>query len=127
MYLPRMQESILSIAKPMEAAILQGATVLWPYKAGEHNNSLKPLQFVHFSDVHAILDQWDRIMTFTNHYKDYLSFALHTGDYCGGNIDQYVNLYGRGVPCELPAYNCVGNHDKVNQSRTYVSKETVHS
>ena len=43
------------------------------------------LQFWQFSDVHAWLDMWNRILEYINYYKEYLSFGFHTGDYCGNN------------------------------------------
>ena len=122
---PIMQESILSVAKPMESAIVQGSQALFPYMKKDYN-ALLPLQFVHFSDIHSVLDQWNRIASFMNYYKDYISFALHTGDYCGSSIDQYSDLYNWGVPTHQPILNCVGNHDKVSRTRKPVSKETVH-
>ncbi|MBE6691050.1 MAG: metallophosphoesterase [Ruminococcaceae bacterium] len=66
--------------------------------------------FVHFSDIHARKDLWDRIVTYINRYADRIDFALHTGDYCGGSQRQYADLY-MGIPCKRPIYNCVGNHD----------------
>ncbi len=66
--------------------------------------------FVHFSDIHAMPQLWDRIMTYVNHYAAHIDFVLHTGDYCGGSQKQYKDLYA-GVPCLRPVYNCVGNHD----------------
>ncbi len=66
--------------------------------------------FVHFSDIHARGDLWDRIVAYVNHYAEHIDFALHTGDYCGGSQRQYEDLYARGA-CLRPIYNCVGNHD----------------
>ena len=71
----------------------------------------EPLQFVHFSDVHRKLERWDRIVEYINHYQEYISFALHTGDYCGSGQLQYVDFYADGKPCVRPIYNCIGNHD----------------
>lgn len=120
----RTQMSILEVAKPMEAAIVQGAFDLWAYKDTER---YRPLQFIHFSDVHGIIDHWDRIVTLLNHYKDYISFAVHTGDYVGGHIEQYVDMYRYGVPAERPVLNCIGNHDKHSHYGAKVTKEMVHS
>lgn len=73
---------------------------------------LKPsgIAFVHFSDIHARQDLWNRIVDYINHYADHIAFALHTGDYCGGSQKEYADLYS-GKKCLRPIYNCVGNHD----------------
>ena len=65
--------------------------------------------FVHFSDVHARPKLWDRIVEYINNYPQ-ISFALHTGDYCGGSQKVYADMY-QGKACRCPIYNCVGNHD----------------
>ena len=86
-----------------------------------------PLQFVHLSDVHAVLDLWNRMVEFVNYYSDYISFAIHTGDYCGNNQEQYVDCYGYGTKCKRPVYNCVGNHDTVITSQWLPhTKESAH-
>ena len=66
MAIERMSENIIDIAKPMESAIIQGSLARCPFL---FKDPFKPLQFVHFSDVHSMLDPWDRIMTFINHYE----------------------------------------------------------
>lgn len=118
----RATEHILDIAKPMERAIIQGSAARCPFL---FKDQFQPLQFVHFSDVHSILDHWDRIMTFINHYEQYLFFAIHTGDYCGGAIEQYNDLYEYGVPTELPVLNCTGNHDRATAAHVSATKEAV--
>ncbi len=72
-----------------------------------------PLRFIHFSDVHRVKSSWNRVVDYINHYSEYLSFALHTGDYCGASQEQYVDLYNEGKKCVRPIYNCVGNHDAI--------------
>lgn len=117
--------SILDVAKPMESAIIQGSAGRCPYL---FKDPFKPLQFVHFSDIHGLQDGWNRIMTFTNHYKDYISFAIHTGDFSGTAADWH-DMYGRGIPCERPVLNCIGNHDRAGAQSTpeQTAKELVHS
>ena len=124
MPIQRTSESILDIAKPMEKAIIQGAFQRCPFL---FKDPYKPLQFVHFSDVHSMLDPWDRIMTFINHYEEYLSFGIHTGDYCGGAIEQYTDMYEYGVPTDLPVFNCTGNHDRATDAHVSATKEQVHA
>jgi hypothetical protein len=71
------------------------------------------LQFVHLSDIHTRSDLWNRMVSFVNHYQNYISFALHTGDYCGGSQLNYNDLYAmQPAPCARPIFNCVGNHDR---------------
>ena len=55
-----------------------------------HNTS--GITFVHFSDIHARPDLWDRIVEYINYYADNISFAIHTGDYCGGSQKQYADI-----------------------------------
>ena len=59
------------------------------------NDPFEILQFVHFSDVHAVPQLWERIVEYINHYASYISFGLHTGDYCGGSQEEYVDFYNQ--------------------------------
>ena len=68
------------------------------------------ITFVHFSDVHARHDLWDRIVEYANHYQDNIDFLLHTGDYCGGSQKVYSDMYS-GKKSAKTIYNCIGNHD----------------
>ena len=85
------------------------------------------ITFAHFSDIHARKDLWDRIVEYINHYEDCISFALHTGDYCGGSQKQYADMY-EGKKCLCTIYNCVGNHDCYSGEGDWIlcEKETVH-
>ena len=118
----KMRESILDIAKPMESAIIQGASGRMPLL---FKDPYTPLQFVHFSDIHSIRDHWDRILNFINHYKSYLSFGIHTGDYVSGTLEGWVDLYGYGIPCERPVLNCIGNHDRATDDHKGAKKVDV--
>lgn len=75
----------------------------------EHVLNSSGVTFVHFSDIHARPKLWDRIVEYINNYPQ-ISFALHTGDYCGGSQKVYTDMY-QGKACRCPIYNCVGNHD----------------
>ncbi len=73
------------------------------------------LQFVHFADIHRGLNAWNRVVDYCNEFKDYIDFAVHSGDYVGtynspegGN---YRDLYNEGTESLIPIYNVVGNHD----------------
>lgn len=100
---------IVELNKDVEPFIVQGTAMRSVY----FNDTYKPLQFVHFSDIHAIPELWDRIVEYINYYSRYISFGLHTGDYCGGSQNQYADFYNTGIQSERPILNCVGNHDTV--------------
>lgn len=119
---PAKIESILTLNQDVEPFIIQASapqTLL-------HSPSNKILQFIHFSDIHAVQELWDRIVGYTNHYRDHIAFALHTGDYCCSHQDQYRDLY-LGEACVRPILNCVGNHDTISPEGQMRSKESVHS
>ena len=86
------------------------------------------ITFVHFSDIHARPDLWDRVVEYINYYADNISFAIHTGDYCGGSQKQYSDMY-EGKKCLRTIYNCVGNHDCYSGEGDWLlcEKETVHN
>ena len=79
-------EDILTLNKDIESFIIQASASETPFL---HRSQHELLQFVHFSDVHAVLELWNRMVRYINHYSDCIAFALHTGDYCGDNQDQY--------------------------------------
>ena len=106
--LPEIQ-SILSLNQDMESSVIQSSACKTKLLGGGY----EPLQFVHFSDIHGVLDEWNRMVEYINHYEKYISFALHTGDYCGDSQDQYMDFYAEGTPCVRPVLNCVGNHDTI--------------
>ena len=107
-----MNDSIIEMNKDVEQYVIQATVPRSKNKFGEeYGDSFVPLAFAHMSDVHNVLDAWNRMTEYINYYSDYISFALHTGDYCGGSQKSYTDLYGKGIKCEKPIYNCVGNHD----------------
>lgn len=105
------EENIIELNKDLEPLIIQGSATRTRFFKTKFGDCYKPLQFVHFSDIHAVLDLWNRIVDFINYYQDYIDFGIHTGDYCGNNQDLYVDFYNYGTACDRPIYNCVGNHD----------------
>lgn len=107
-------DNIIELNRDMEPFIIQSGAVRPPAFIKKYGDKYKPLQFVHFSDIHAVLELWNRIVEFINYYDDYISFGIHTGDYCGNNRQQYVDFYNYGDRCVKPIYNCVGNHDTYN-------------
>lgn len=122
-----LSDNIIELNRDMESFVIQGsATRPVPFKQ-KFGDCFKPLQFVHFSDIHAVLNLWNRIMEYVNYYSDYISFGLHTGDYCGNNQNLYVDFYNYGMECERPIYNCVGNHDTYGDRKyKLATKESVH-
>ena len=80
------------------------------------------LTFVHFSDVHAREDLWNRIAEYINDYSDKIAFGLHTGDFCGGSQEEYSDLYAKNK-CVRPIYNCVGNHDCFSGGKRWTLSE----
>ena len=109
----KLNDNIVEMNRDLENLIIQGAATRTRFFKQKFEDRFVPLQFVHLSDVHAVLDLWNRMVEFVNYYSDYISFAIHTGDYCGNNQNQYADCYGEGLPCSRPIYNCVGNHDTV--------------
>ncbi len=104
-----LSDNILELNRDMEPAIIQGGYGRSMFFKDQYKN----LQFVHFADVHAVADLWDRIVEYINYYDEYIDFAIHTGDYCGGNQEVYVDFYKDCTPCKKVIYNCVGNHDTI--------------
>ena len=96
---------IVKLNRDVEPLIIQGTATRTSFFNKKFNDKYKPLQFVHFSDIHAVLDLWNRMVEYINYYKDYIAFAVHTGDYCGGNQDLYVDFYDYGARCNRLIYN----------------------
>ena len=121
-------ESILTLNKDMEPFVIQNSATRTEFLG----NDYETLQFVHCSDVHAAIENWNRMVEYINHYSEYIHFGLHTGDYCGGMIEEYHDFYGEGTPCVRPILNCAGNHDTVpmfnanNLGHNRVEKSVTH-
>ncbi len=105
--------NIIELNRDVEPLIIQGKATRTRFFSPLYDDKFETLQFVHFADVHRNLASWNRIVEYINHYEKYISFALHTGDYCEGNQIAYTDLYEAGEKCVKPIYNCVGNHDCV--------------
>ena len=113
---------IITLNKDVEPFIIQASEGLGQM----FTNKTKPLVFTHFSDIHTRQELWNRIVEYNNHYKDYLKFSIHTGDYCGGNRLAYIDLYANGTSCDIPLLNCVGNHDTYLADNSKGDKKTTH-
>lgn len=119
--------SILDLNRDVEPFVIQGSATRTKFFKSKFDDRFAPLQFVHFSDIHAVPELWDRMVEYVNHYSDYISFALHTGDYCGASQAQYVDFYAEGTPCLRPILNCVGNHDTVIREEGIYYKQSKES
>lgn len=125
-----MTDSIIELNRCVEPFILQANQPRSRHCFAKlMGDTAAPLAFVHLSDIHNRPDLWDRMVQYVNHYGDYISFALHTGDYCGGNNGLYTDMYTACSPCVHPVYNCPGNHDCVTPDNVCshpCDKSTVH-
>ena len=97
---------IVVLNKIQEPLIIQSTAK----RASGMGDTIEPLTFIHFSDIHAKPTLWQRLVEYMNKYADYIQFAIHTGDYCGGTQSDYIDLYD-SAKSQKPIYNCVGNHD----------------
>lgn len=118
-----LSDSIVNLNKDREPFVQE----MTAHRAASFSDTYNPLGFIHISDVHNNTTVWQRFVEYLNKYQSYLSFALHTGDYCGDNITEYTDLYTK-ADNQKPILNCVGNHDTYTsqQDRTAVSVETVY-
>ena len=115
--------NIVYLNKDVEPFVVQASEGLGRRFA----DTTKPLVFSHFSDVHTRQPLWNRIVEYNNHYKDYIKFSIHTGDYCGGTRLAYIDLYANGTSCDIPLLNCVGNHDTYLADNSKGDKATTHN
>ncbi len=115
-------ESILTLNKDVEPFVIQASAQRTEFLGNDYD----VLEFVHLSDNHAVLETWNRMVSYVNHYKDYISFALHTGDYCGGIQEEYHDCYVEGDPCQRPLLNCIGNHDTFSAASGTTGPEVPH-
>ena len=121
--------NITELNKDMEKYVLQaGRPRAQHYFKHMYGDKAKPLVFVHVSDVHNDIKIWSRMVEYINHYSEYISFGLHTGDYCGGTQDIYTDMYKECEPCIKSILNCNGNHDCVigDEWTTPAPKKSVH-
>ncbi len=118
-------DSIVELNKDLEPYIIAAAS----QRGSNFHDPHEPLVFVHLSDVHAVKENWNRMVEFVNHYSEYISFGIHTGDYCGANQGEYVDMYKDGDKCDVPIFNVVGNHDTMpvgSSSQETASKKSVY-
>ena len=106
-------DHIVALNRDIEPYIVQASATRSIYFKDKFGDPFVPLQFVHLSDIHFVQELWDRMIEYVNHYSEYFSFALHTGDYCGNSQSVYSDCYGNAPACQVPIFNCVGNHDTI--------------
>lgn len=104
--------NIVELNKDVEQYVLQAPRTRSKHNfSGIYGDKFVPLCFVHAADMHNVPSAWNRMTEYINHYSEYISFAVHTGDYCGGSQKSYTDMYAEGEKCVHPIYNCPGNHD----------------
>lgn len=126
------KKSIIDLNRDVESFVIQASASRTQFFKSKFDDKYSVLQFLHFSDVHMRLDCWDRVIEYLNYYKDYISFALHTGDYCEDSQERYNDLYRDGIKAERVVYNCIGNHDtnsvdRETRVRTITTKDKPYS
>ena len=127
----KLTDNIIELNRDVEPYVLNAARPRSPHSFKElYGDKFSPIAFVHASDNHARPELWDRMVQYINHYSDIISFAVHTGDYCGGTNALYADMYKDCTPCVHPIYNCPGNHDCVTGENIWTTpcdKSLVHS
>jgi len=125
----KLLDDIIELNHDKEAHIIQMTRPGLQHRFGKKCSNSVPVSFVHASDIHNVPDLWDRMVRYINYYSDYISFAVHTGDYCGGAQESYTDMYEKCTPCVHPILNCVGNHDCVahNDWSHPADKKITHS
>ena len=111
-------ENIIELNRDKEPFVIQASRPRSPHNFKELcGDKAIPLCFVHASDIHNVPDLWDRMVQYINHYSEYISFAVHTGDYCGGIQEAHTDMYAECTECIRPIFNCTGNHDCVSDNK----------
>lgn len=113
--------SIITLNKQLEPFVIQSTAT----KASGIGSSLKLLTFIHFSDWHNVPVLWERLCDYMEAYKEYIQFALHTGDYCGGWQGDYTDAYLLKNTTN-PILNCVGNHDTYTKEMKKNTQESTY-
>ncbi len=120
--------SIVQLNKDVEPYIIQAAYGRSQHFETKEYDHYDPLTFIFTADMHAAIDNWNRMVQFTNYYSQYIDFGIHVGDYCGGNQGEYVDMYNEGTKCNIPIFNLPGNHDTMPEGsnlQSTASKQSV--
>ena len=113
---------IVDLNRDMENYVIKSAS----RRSEFFYDDYQPLTFVHFSDVHAMIELWNRVVEYVNHYSDCISFALHTGDYCGSDQGVFRDFYKKGIERKRPFLNCIGNHDMLDENSKLAPKSLTY-
>ena len=117
---------IVALNRSVEDFVIQMNTTIPEAAENLYGTDYDPLSFIHLSDIHNQPKLWDRCVQYANEYKDYFSFAIHTGDYVGGDQTSYTDLYNTAEN-EIPFLNVVGNHDTyADAQHTLATKQSVY-
>ena len=100
-------DGIVALNKDVEHLVMQASKS----RSSKFGDTLVPLEFVHFTDIHSHKTEWKRIVKYIDKYEEYIDFVIHTGDYSGTAINQAIDLYSLAKPKNRIIYNAVGNHD----------------
>ncbi len=121
-------DNIVELNRDLAPHIIQASYGRSQHFETEGYDKYDPLTFILSGDMHESLDNWNRMVEFTNFYKEYIDFAIHVGDYCGGNQGYYTDMYNEGTKCDLPILNLPGNHDTMEAGgsvQSSASKQSV--
>ncbi len=78
--------------------------------------------FAHFSDMHSDIPRYENVIKLIEYFK--AEFAIHTGDtVCWDMLDNYAFLAEGANACNVPIYNCIGNHDTTCGDRKIPNEE----
>lgn len=79
------------------------------------SESSSKLVIGHFTDIHGDLTCFEHAIALFEHVKPF--FAIHTGDMVTWNLEDDTSFFYEGIAnCEVPVYNCIGNHDTFRNS-----------
>lgn len=98
-----------------------------PTRTGSRSLGTVPLCLLHFSDIHGDRYCLENIISFRDHYSDFIDDAIHTGDmvttYSTDGIDFWSGTSGAET-----ILNCIGNHDtRVGSDWTALSMANAYS
>lgn len=93
-------------------------------KNGVLSESYSKTVICHFSDLHADWKRFDNLLAMIRYYKP--DFAVHTGDLVCWHSDEDTDIFYEKIKeCNVPIYNCIGNHETVFGEKT-LSNEYLH-
>lgn len=86
------------------------------------SNSNSKVLIGHFSDIHTDRERFRNAMKLFEHYCP--DFVIHTGDTVRWNTEDDSSFFYADIEKRpFPIYNCIGNHETFNNSRTNTNEE----